>query len=413
MTELSDYTFKDPETAKCPFDYYAQMRAKDPVHLDKGTGWYWIAKYEDVVAMAADHKTFSSSTDVQFRKTFTPAAQRELDEAGVKIVDTLVTSDPPDSDEYRTVAAKWFPPSKVSELLPKIHATSNALIDAFIDNGGAELNFEYSRRLVGTILAEQLGLPLADLDRFKEWAEVTGELMAIGITEEAEVRGVKKMIELVRYLRDKLRRAATEGTPGTVIHTIATSNKRDGSPFSSEERTWMTFLSFTTSNNTTVNMLNTVLRTLAGCPDLQIELRANLEKVPSFIEEMLRLEGSSQALARTVMQDVEIGGKAIPKGSLVWLCIGSANRDESRWGGDASKLKLDRADVRKHVGFGTGRHQCIGLHLARAELRATVVNFLSRLENIRLADPSDPPEQLPLPYHRGIKNLKVRFDKLV
>jgi cytochrome P450 len=113
------------------------------------------------------------------------------------------------------------------------------------------------------------------------------------------------------------------------------------------------------------------------------------------------------------MQDVEIGGKAIPKGSLVWLCIGSANRDESRWGGDASKLKLDRADVRKHVGFGTGRHQCIGLHLARAELRATVVNFLSRLENIRLADPSDPPEQLPLPYHRGVKNLKVRFDKLV
>jgi cytochrome P450 len=412
VADIDDYTVKDPNVARCPFDYYSKMREKDPVHLDKGTGGYWIAKYADVIALALNHKVFSSSADVVFRKTFKPAAQRVLDEAGVKVVDTFVTSDPPQSDEYRQVGIKFFPPNKVTALLPQIQATCDRLIAEIEHAGYAELSVQFSRRLVGTIIAGELNLPIEDLDRFKGWAEVTGELMRIGISEEDEVRGVRRLVELVGYLAPLLERAVAEKKVGTVIHTIATATRRDGSPFSREEKVWMTFLSFTAANNSTVNMLNTTLRALAVSRDLQSELRSNLDKVPNFVEEMLRLEGSSQAIPRTVTEDVTVNGTSLAKGSLVWLCLGSANVDESRWGSDAAELRLDRDGVRKHVSFGHGRHQCIGMHLARAELRAAVTTVLRRLGNIRLADPTHPPAQLTNPYQRGLQDLHVRFEKL-
>jgi cytochrome P450 len=337
-------------------------------------------------------------------------AQALLDEAGIKIVDTLVTSDPPAADDYRAVAAKFFPLAKITALLPKMEATADELISQFEHAGAVEMSSQYSRRLVGTILADELNLPMSDLDKFKKWAEVTGELMAIGLSEEDEVRGVRKMMDLVHYLDLHLERAKEDARPGTVIRTIVDSTRRDGSQFSKEERSWMTFLTFTAANNTTVNMLNAVLGKLAQSPDLQYQLRDDPASIHNFIEEMLRLESSAQALARTVTRDVTIGSTKIPRGSVVLLSIGSANRDEARWGSDAAYLQVDRSDARKHLGFGCGRHQCIGMHLAKAEIRVTVKRFLSRLKNIRLADPAVPPLQLPLPFHRGVKDLHLRFE---
>lgn len=411
MSQLDQYRFTDPEVAKCPFPYYAAMRSEDPVHLDPGTGWYWVTRHEDVTALTLDSETFSSSTDVQFRKTFKPSAQRVLDEAGVTIVDTFVTSDPPDADHYRTVAMRLFPPTKVQELMPLIEATAQRLIDGFIDRGEANVSFEYCRRIVGAILMNELDLPEEDLDKFKTWAECTAELMRIGVTEDEEVAGVKKMVELVRYLTERLERAVRDGTPGTAIHTLATTLKRDGSDFTPDQRSWMTFLTFTAANNTTVNMMNSDLLRLATNPKLQSELRANPDRIGAFVEEMLRLEGSSQALARLTTRDTEVAGTPIPKGSLVWLAIGSANRDECKWGADADTMNLDRPNLRRHMAFGNGRHSCIGMHLARAELNVTLAAFLDRMDNIRIADPGNMPSHLPLPFHRGTEDLVLRFDR--
>jgi cytochrome P450 len=411
MDNLSKYTIADNEVAKYPFDYYAAMRKQDPVHLDPGTGWFYVTHFDNAVAAAQDFETFSSSTDVIFRKTFRPAAQRALDEAGIKVLDTFTTNDPPVALDFHSVGMNLFPPKKMLAISPRIQQICEGLVDKFVDRGSADLNHEFSRLLVGNLLVEELGLSPEDLEQFKTWSECTAELMRIGITEEQEVRSIQKMIKLVRYLAPRIEYAAKHGTPGTAIHTLATMNHRDGRPFTENQRCWMAFITFTGGHNTTINMLNIDVWRLATNPPLQDELRSQPEKIAAYVEEMLRLDGTAQSIVRRVTRDTSIHGTPIPKGSYVMLSLGSANRDEAVWGHDSAAMKLDRPNIRQHVAFGAGVHVCIGKHLARTELRIALEVLLRRIKEIRIKDPAHPPECFPSPFQRGIGPLHVTFEK--
>jgi cytochrome P450 len=171
----------------------------------------------------------------------------------------------------------------------------------------------------------------------------------------------------------------------------------------------MTLTTFVGGNETTMNMLTAGLRKLANTPELQAELRREPHKVPLFTEELLRLEGSVQALLRVATCDVEIDNVRIPKGANVVLCTGSANRDDAYWK-DAAEFRLDRPNGRRHMTFGHGRHACIGMHLARQELNTAFRVLLERLNDIRLAIPDSAVEQVPLPFHRSVVALPLRFE---
>ena len=171
----------------------------------------------------------------------------------------------------------------------------------------------------------------------------------------------------------------------------------------------MLLTTFVGGNETTMNMLAMGMRKIATEPALQSELRRNPLKIPAFVEEMLRLEGSVQALLRVAAKDLVIDGVAIPKGANVVLSSGSANRDERRWT-DPEEFRLDRKDGKRHLTFGYGRHSCIGMHLARRELNIAFDALLKRLRNIVLSVPASEVHQVPLPFHRAVERLPVRFE---
>lgn len=408
MREVDRYNITDPEVGKCPFPYYAAMRREEPVHLDPGSGYYWVADYDSVLKAAFDAETFSSKSDVVLKKTFQPRAQALWDAAGMKALDTLVTSDPPEHADYRSVGLALFNPKTVERMAPHIEALVNELIDAFVDRGEVDFLHEFAARLPGTVIGDEFNLPRTDQPRFKTWTDAMIGLLSPGLSEEREVELVGLMIELFRYLEVHLQRAA-ENPDGRAIHALATMNKRDGTPFSALERGWLTLVTFVGGNETTMNMLTASLRKLALNPQLQDELRGNSEKISAFVEEMLRLEGSVQALLRVATREVEVGGVLIPKGANVVLCTGSANRDEGHWP-DAEQFRLDRENGQHHFTFGRGRHVCVGMHLARRELNIAIRAILDRLHNIRLAVPESEIVQVPLPFHRAIANLPLRFD---
>jgi cytochrome P450 len=410
MALLSEYTLADPEVAKCPFPYYAAMRSIDPVHQDPRTGWFFITHYDDVVAAAQDPGTFSSSTDLMFRQTFMPAARRILEDSGVTVEGTFTVLDPPAALDVHNIGNRLFPPIKVQTLLPHIREITEALLSEFIDRREAELALEYSQPLVATIICEELALPVEDRHKFRNWASCMGELNKIGITEEEEVKAAQKLVDLFHYLTACLERARN-GIPGTVAHTIATANRRDGTPFTHNQKCWMYFLSFTSGNNTTVNMLNMSMLRLAVDQSLQAHLRAQPEQIDRYVEEMLRLEGSTQSIVRRTTRDVEVHGTIIPKDSNVLLSLGSANRDEAKWGADAAILRLDRTEYRRHVAFGSGLHSCAGMHLARAVLRTALETLLRRTSRLRLKDTEAAPDQVPLTFHRGISGLPVALER--
>jgi cytochrome P450 len=398
----------DPTIAACPFEYYAAMRRDQPVHRDPGTGFYWISAHDAVVRAALDAKSFSSQSEVIVKKSYRPRAQALWEAAGMRALNTLVTADPPAHDDYRDVGIRLFTPQAVTQLTPHITALVDELILDFAARGRVEFVSEFATRLPGTVVCDEFGLPREDQPRFKTWTDAVIGLLTPGISEGREVDLVTHLIELFQYLERHLERAATE-MPGRVIHVLATMMKRDGTPFTFLERGWMLLTTFVGGNETTMNMLSLGMRKLATEPALQEQLRDDPQKVAAFVEEMLRLEGSVQALLRVATRELVFDGVVIPKGANVVLCSGSANRDERRWS-DSEEFRLDRKDGNRHLTFGYGRHSCIGMHLARRELHIAFAALLSKLRNIRLEVPPSQISQLPLPFHRSIAALPLCFE---
>lgn len=405
--DLSTATLADPQLSKCPFSYYRAMREQDPVHRDPSIGYWWIAKREDVIAAAQDPAHFSSNTDLQFRSRYRPRAQALWDAAGIEVPYTILTSDPPEHEEYRRFAMSLFTPKRVNELTPHIADITNELIDDFIDSGRADFAKEFAELLPATIVCDEYGFPRADRSRFKSWADSILLLQTPGISEDEEVTLVTRVIELFKYLTHHLELQRDKGD-GRVIYDLVSINRKDGTPFTLMERAWMAMTIFIGGVDTTANTLVSCINHLCLHPELQDQLRGKPDEIGNFFEEILRLHGPVQSIARRAKSDFEYSGKSIAEGNDVMLCLGSANRDETFWE-KPDEFRLDRANVRQHLSFGSGRHVCVGMHLARQELQIALSLILDRLENIAFADPVSPPEYLPLPIFRGIASMPIRF----
>ena len=405
--EVDDYTMSDPAVAGCPFDYYAAMRSEAPVHRDPGTGAYWVTHHADVVRQALDAKSLSSRSPFIVRNRFGERAQALWDAAGMRALNTFVSADPPEHDDQRAIGLRLFPNSTVEAMAPQIQKLVHELIDSIIDRETIEFVQDFAARLPGTVVCDEFGFPRADQARFKAWTDAAVGLLDPTISEQREVELVQQLIELFKYLESHMQRAATE-MPGRVIHTLATSPKRDGAPFSMLERSWMLLTTFVGGNETTMNMLGMGMRKLAIDPALQAALRREPDKTAAFVEEILRLEGSVQSLLRVATSDLDVNGVKIPQGANVALCIGAANRDERQWP-DPDAFKLDRPNGAKHLTFGYGRHSCIGIYLARRELVIAFRALLERTTHFELAAAADSIQQVPLPFHRGIVSLPIRW----
>jgi cytochrome P450 len=408
MSSVDD-SFADPGIARCPFDHYKMLRADAPAHMDPVIGFVWLTRRADVTGAALDSRTFRSQSDIQLRKSFQPKAQQLWDEAGIKPVDTLVTSDPPMHDDYRRLGMSLFGPKRVALLQPKIEETVNSLIDGFIDEGRCDFVKQFAALLPATIICDEYRMPPEDRARFKHWTDAAIGIQTPGISEEEEAEFSERLIKLFYYLEACLK-AAADGEPGSAIHTLATFNRKDGTPFTWMERASMTQAVFVGGNETTVNMLSSSILLLCNRPDIQHALRDDPGLIDNFVEEILRLQPSVQALIRVADVDTEVAGVRIAKETPVVLSTGSANRDERFWE-DPDSFRLDRTNGRQHYTFGYGRHVCIGMHLARRELKSALRILLERLDDIRLEDPARQPEYLPLPFFRGLAEVSIRFEK--
>ena len=406
-SELGRYSMSDPAVAACPHAYYAAMRRESPVHRDPGTGFYWVTRNDAVQAAATDLDDLSSNSSVILKKSFLPKAQALWDAAGMRAIDTLVTGDPPDHFDYRVVGNSLFPARKVTELVPAIERLVNQLIDDIIDRGEIEFVQDFASRLPGTIVCDEFGLPREDQPRFQSWINAVLGLMTPGISEEQEVALITQMIELFRYLQRHIEQVE-HGPAGRVIHALATTPKRDGTPFSLLERCWMTGVTFIGGIASTISMLTSGVYRLAKDPALQYRLRAEPGLTLAFIEELLRLDGAVPAMLRVARRDIEIDGTLIPAGSNVVLSNASANRDETRWEAP-DEFRLDRPDARRHIAFGHGTHSCIGMHLARREMQIAFDALLQRLDRIELAIPDDQIQRVPHPIFYAIARLPIRF----
>lgn len=404
-----DASLLDAGIQEDPYAYYRALREKAPVYRMPDSGAYVLSRYRDVVFAMSHPELYS--IDLLGKAGFSMFRHAEAAELlaseGVAR-NTKLSTDPPEHRGYRAVVNRSFTAGRVNASAPFVQGVVDELLGALEPRGGCEFVRDFASLLPTRVIAWRLGLPAEDTPRIKRWSDAWVEPLGYACTRERELEIAREGIELQRYLASKFEEKRRR--PGEDILTdLVQGRLPDGRPLSEEEAMGLAEHITVGGHETVSAALAMGLLLLIRHPEVERELRADPSLVRNFVEEALRLESPSQGFFRYALRDSEIRGVAIPKGSMVHLRFGAANRDPEQFP-DPDRLDLRRPNPGAHLAFGQGEHHCLGAPLARLELATAFRQVLARFENLRLAPGHGPPRHVPGLSLRALRELHVEFD---
>jgi cytochrome P450 len=400
-------SFADPSVQKCPFSAYAKVRNEGPVYVDPKTGFYVVTDYALVRQCAENATLFSSQTGLIMVKDSPIKAELDAiwEKEGVMPVPALVVADPPHHTFHRSFVDKAFTPVRVRQLEGFIEGEVNGIIDEFIDRGEVEFLGEMAIKVTMYVFADMMGIPRENWQQYLEWANTAIAQGRHDNSEDEQRRITHVLCACQRYLLERAEEYRAN-PKGCILSDLA-NGEVDGRRLTEEELASIGIQLLIAGYETTSATMTAALLRIIRTPGLEEQLRNDPALIPNFIEEVLRLEAPIQGLFRRATQDTEIGGVAVPAGSIVQLMWGAANRDPVVF---ESPDDFDpvRQNARRHVAFAFGPHVCVGNQLARGELRIAFTQLLRRLENFRLMQE---PEYFSHPFAYGMTALHVAFDR--
>jgi cytochrome P450 len=384
--------FFSDEARRNPFPLYAQMRAAFPTFpVPPPFDMWMIFDYAGVKRALSDHEAFSSRV---------PAPDN-----------WFLFFDPPQHSKMRALISRAFTPKSVAALEPRIRDLSRKLLDNILPRDEVDIATEYSIPLPMTVIAEMIGIPAADGQKFRDWSDVILKLSYSmrGLEGEAEtanaVAGFRAVtLEMNDYLTAMI--AERRATPRDDLLTRLVEAEVDGERLNQHEILGFFQLLIVGGQETTANLINNALLCFMEFPDQLQRLRTQPELLPSAIEEVLRYRSPVQWLMRAPRRDIELNGQVIPAGKLVLAMAGSANRDPKQFP-DPDRFDIAR-DPNPHLAFGHGIHACLGAALARMESRIALTDLLSRLKHFEPATSAPWLPRQALHVH-GPANLPLRF----
>ncbi len=371
-----------------PYPVYDQLRSTCPVLPVPEFHAYLIFDYEGVRRALGDHETFSNRV---------PGPEN-----------WFIFMDPPRHSRLRALITKAFTPRSVANLEPRIRELSRGLLNRVIEQGAMDLVADYAIPLPMRVIAEMLGIPTEDLTQYKRWSDQTLKLSYSLFRGGDEVQAVSEFRTAAAEIRTYLPRllAQRRQEPRDDLLTRLVQAEVDGEQLTEEEVCAFFQILLVAGQETTTHLISNAIVCLLEHPGELARLRANLDLLPSAIEEVLRYRAPLQWVMRAPKHDVEMHGVTIPAGKLILPVIGSANRDP-RVFPDANRFDITR-NQNPHLAFGQGLHVCLGAPLARLEARIALTDLLERLPDLRFAsdDPWSPRQAL---NAHGPSHLPVRF----
>lgn len=398
-----------PAAVADPYPALAQLREHEPVHWSEKYRSWFITRFDDVSEALKDPR-FSSDriTPYQEAKLGGPHVDPLLRGAFGVLEDWMVFKDPPDHTRLRRLLSRAFTPRSVSRVRPRITVLANELLDAAIakGTGRADLIRDFSYPLTASVIAEMLGVPRADQDRFKDWSDqISGLVFGSLNDEDRHARGANGMAELTAYLSDLVREH--ERQPADDLLSTLIAARDDNDHLSADEVISTGVLLLFAGHETTTNLIGSSVLAFLRNPEQRELLDRDPNLLDGAVEEMLRYDGPAKSVVRLMSEDVEWRGRTLRRGERVFLFLAGANRDSSAFE-DPDKLDITRRPGRQ-LGFSAGMHYCLGAPLARLETSITVPLVLRRLP--RLAPvPDDPIHWMPTLLTRGMERFPVRFD---
>jgi cytochrome P450 len=395
----------DPAFKANPYPTYAELRSTAPIHritLPDGRGVWLVTRYEDVLAIFKDERFVKD-----WRKVLTPEQLAQIPQIPPvmePLSKNMLETDPPDHERLRALVSKAFTPRLIERMHPRIQAIADSLLDAVEDKGEMDLIDDYAFPLPITVIAELLGVPSEDRNKFRAWSDaaVSGNATA----EYLEKVLVPHMQAFSDYLLEMFEEKR-ENPKDDLISALVRAEEA-GERLSEDELLGMVFLLLVAGHETTVNLIGNGTLALLQHPDQLEKLRNDPSRIKSAIEELLRYDGPLEASPeRFAREDVAIGGTVIPRGEMVRVVIAAADRDPERFP-DPDALDITRTD-NKHLAFGKGIHHCLGAPLARMEGQIAIDTLLRRMPGLRLQEPTESMSWRPGMVMRGLQGLPVEF----
>lgn len=391
-----------PEHELSPFEWYRSMRESRPVFYDATTDCWQVFRYDDVLRIASEHDTFSSEDIRRNRASWEDWKDDDTTQP------SIISMDPPRHRRYRDLVTQAFTPRAVAQLADRITVIANELLDHVVATGEMDVLADLAHPLPIIVIAEMLGVPTEDRERFKSWSDAA----IAGGDDSAPDHRVQQRREAARSAAREMRAyfcpilEERRQHPQRDLISGLLGAEVDGHRLTEAELLGFCTLLLVAGNITTTNLLGNAMLCLDEHPEVILRLRDEPSLLPSAIEEVLRYRSPAKALVRVAAADATIGGHDVKRGELVVAWIGSANHDERRFP-DPERFDVQRTP-NPHLAFGHGIHFCVGAPLARLEGKIALNALFQRLPELKRT-PGVALEPIASAILSGVKRFPVTF----
>jgi cytochrome P450 len=364
-----EYDFADPAVRPVLHETLARIRERCPVGWSDLYGGFWLlATYEDVQDVSRDHEHYTTTGGIMIPPTGAsmPVIPAELD--------------PPEHTPYRKLALPYFTASAVARIEPQIRDIVRGCIAVFSADGHTDLVQTVAHAVPPLVIGTALGLEPQACVEVRRLASDFLSSADVGL--EAKMDAAKKLEDWLEEQIESRRRRPREDTLSKLVNA-----KIDGKELPPLIALGMVQLMVLAGHETTVHGIGSMLYRVVVEPGLRERLLADPSLLRATVHETLRIDPPIIHMARTVVGDHELSGAHLQAGDKVMLNYGAANRDPAKFA-DPFVFDIDR-ESQQHLAFGTGRHRCIGEHLAVTEMMVVLEEILATIPDYALVGAAD------------------------
>ena len=349
------------EFASDPYPLYKRLRDEIPVYRHDGLNFWALSRYTDVVAAHQDAETFSSSAG--------PSIERMPD------IGLLIMKDNPEHRWHKALVTKVFTRDRMNSMENFVRERCMTLLERVAEKGDFDFVKDFAVELPLTVISELIGIPEEFRHDIHHFANV---MLLRGEVNDSEVMAAKVASDRTYAELIRLRRANPRDDVITLLMNTELTDDQGVVRLLTDEEIAGRFLELAAAGHETVaKAISNGAVALQRFPSERAKLLADRSLMPNAVEEILRFDPPSQLQGRITTRDVELHGVVIPKDSKTMLITGAAARDERRFE-DPDAFNVSRDNDLVSIYFGYGIHRCLGIHLARLEIRVAIEELLSR-----------------------------------
>lgn len=398
----------DPGFLQDPYPVFHRLREETPVFYDESWGLTFITRHSDVNDVLKDRERFGRDfrhrmavEDVDqdlYRRIYPP----QWPTWTRYIRESFIDLEPPRHTRLRRLVAKAFTRRSSEAFRPRLEDAADDILDHALARGSLEVIDEYARPIPVMMIADLMGISPEDHGRLLEWSNAIVKVFDERVTPEEGDAAEQATKDFVAYLTEEI--SKRRANPRDDLLSAMIEVEDAGETLSEEEIVGTAILTLNAGHEATVHAIGNSLLALARNPGAYSALTTGVD-IPSAVDELLRFDSPLQMFERWVLEETELDGHRLERGTKVGLLFGSANRDPEVF--DAPDLIELGRSPNPHVSFGAGLHYCVGAPLAKVELEAALGRFADRVESIELVEVGERIESL---VFRGVDRLELAIE---